>query len=96
MLTFQTILFSDKMPNKNQQHGKGRPSKAPGSIPLSKQRALCWTCNKELRRDKLIEHIWSSVLWVLDDNGNNELPADPEDEVYVQASETERKHTDYI
>ena len=84
------------MPVPTLKHAKGRPKKVAGQIPSSRLTARCWTFERELRKDKLIDHIKNNVVWVIDENKDKELPADKEDVNYINASERSKKHTDYL
>ena len=77
------------------QHGVGRPKKPPNLRP-AKSKSKCWTCNRLLRKDKLVEHIKKNVVWVDSGAGRGLIPANVEDCHYISASEINQKHTDYM
>ena len=61
----------------------------------TKQKVKCWTCKRELRKDKLLENIKSSV-WVIEEKSNDELPSSKEDVNYISALVKEAKSTQII
>ena len=69
---------------------------AIGWMKEDQRRVQCWTCFKEMRKDRLVEHIRSNVILVMDNNCNDEMPTESDNNEYVLASEVERNHTDYI